>query len=194
VDRLGRSPGAAGVLDPDETRIWDALDGHKRLIELRHHHDNNKLIALVRRLVHHGVQALKMSMMPWSVYAKRPAMAPAYLASTMPYPSWRPGTPVPPAPALDSYHRQAIGDADVQFDHQETTLSHLLRIPHPALAALTGGIAAEPKRRGPMARRSPTPARQTGSPDGAVRVLEIGAGLGYVARDVIARCARRGAT
>src|SRR5213075_960353 len=106
-------------LDPDETRIWDAIDGQQRLIELRHHHDNAKLIGLIRRLVHHDVQAVKMSMMPWSVYAKRPAMAPAYLGSTMPYPPWQPGTPVPQAPALDSYHRTTIGDGDSQFDHQE---------------------------------------------------------------------------
>ncbi|HEX8110446.1 MAG TPA: hypothetical protein VF516_22090, partial [Kofleriaceae bacterium] len=126
-------------LDADETRIWDALDGQKRLIELRHHHDNARLLGLVRRLVHHDVQALKLSMMPWSVYAKRPAMAPAYLASTMPYPSWQPGTPVPPEPALDAYHQTGIADADAQFDHQETTLSHLLRVPHPVLAAPVGG-------------------------------------------------------
>ena len=122
-------------LDEDETRIWDAIDGQKRLIELRHHHDNAKMLDLVRRLVHHDVQALKMSMMPWSVYAKRPAMAPAYLTSTMPYPSWQPGTPVPEAPALDAYHQFEIGDAHEQFDHQETTLSHLLRVPHPVLAS-----------------------------------------------------------
>jgi hypothetical protein len=68
-------------LDAEDTAIWDAFDGNKRLIELRHHHDNARLIALVRRLVHHDVQALKLSMMPWSTYAKRPGAAPPYLAS-----------------------------------------------------------------------------------------------------------------
>jgi hypothetical protein len=186
----GDRPVQQVFLDPDETRIWDALEGNKRLIELRHHHDNDKLIALVRRLVHHDVQALKMSMMPWSVYAKRPAMAPAYLASTMPFPSWQPGTPVPPAPALDAYHRQAIGDADAQFDHQETTLSHLLRFPHPVL---TGGIAggAEAPRTYGQALADVLLARQA-IPEGAVRVLEIGAGLGYVPRDIIARLREAG--
>ena len=104
----GERPVQQLFLDADETRIWDALDGQKRLIEFRHHHDNARLLDLVRRLVHHDVQALKMSMMPWSVYAKRPAMAPAYLASTMPYPSWQPGTPVPVPPALDAYHQHDI--------------------------------------------------------------------------------------
>jgi len=170
-------------LDADETKIWDALDGQKRLIELRHHHDNDKLLALVRRLVHHDVQALKMSMMPWSIYAKRPSMAPAYLGSTMPYPSWTPGTPVPAAPALDTYHQIDITDADPQFDHQETTLSHLLRVPHPVLASPAGSGA---RRTYGQALADVLLARGQ-VPDGAVRVLEIGAGLGYVANDVIER-------
>jgi len=174
-------------LDPDETRIWDAFDGQKRLIELRHHHDNAKLLGLVRKLVHHDIQAVKLSMMPWSVYAKRPAMAPPYLTSTMPYASWQPGTPVPPAPALDAYHQHEITDADAQFDHQETTLSHLLRIPHPALA--TGDAAAGT----PRAPRTYGQAladvllARGAVPTGRVRVLEIGAGLGYVANHVIQR-------
>jgi protein-L-isoaspartate O-methyltransferase len=185
----GDRPVQQVFLDPEDTRIWDVLDGHKRLIELRHHHDNARLVALIRRLVHHDVQALKLSMMPWSVYAKRPAMAPAYLASTMPYPSWQPGTPVPPAPALDAYHQHDISHADAQFDHQETTLSHLLRVPH---AVLAGGAAggAQPRSYG-QALADALLARRA-IPDGAVRVLEIGAGLGYVARDVIARLREAG--
>jgi SAM-dependent methyltransferase len=174
-------------LDAEETKIWDAFDGNKRLIELRHHHDNAKLIALTRKLVHHDVQALKMSMMPWSVYSKRPAMAPAYLGSTMPYPSWQPGTPVPAAPALDTYHQHDITAADAQFDHLETTLSHLLRVPHPALAA-----AGVPRTYG-QALADVLLARSAVR-EGAVRVLEIGAGLGYVARDMIARLQAAGRT
>lgn len=179
-------------LDADETRIWDALDGQKRLIELRHHHDNARLLDLIRRLVHHDVQALKMSMMPWSVYARRPAMAPAYLASTMPYPSWEPGTPVPPGPALVDYHQTAIGDADAQFDHQETTLSHLLRVPHPVLAAPVRGDGGgrAPRSYGQALIDSLLARAMIGG--GAVRVLEIGAGLGYVARDAIARLREAG--
>ena len=166
-------------LDDEETKIWDAIDGNKRLIEMRHHYDNNKLVALVRKLVHSDVQALKMSMMPWSLYAKRPAMAPAYLASTMPYPRWTPGTPVPPAPPLTEYH-QAISDPNAQFDHLETTLSHLLRVPHPVLDGRTYGQALADI----AITKHHIPQR--------VRVLEIGAGLGYVGRDVIARLRERG--
>ena len=187
----GERPVQQIFLDPEETRIWDAFDGQKRLIELRHHYDNAKIIGLVRRLVHHDVQAVKLSMMPWSVFAKRPAMAPAYLASTMPYPSWQPGTPVPTEPALDAYHLQTISDADAQFDHQETTLSHLLRIPHPVLSAPVGSNGG-----GRAARTYGQALIDTllarAAIGGAVRVLEIGAGLGYVARDAIARLRQAG--
>lgn len=177
----GERPVQQLFLDPEETAMWDAFDGAVRLIEMRHHHDNAKLIALVRRLVHSDVQALKLSVMPWSVYAKRPAMAPAYLGSTMPYPRWTPGTPVPGAAELLDYHRDDIVDADAQFDHQETTLSHLLRVPHPALRGRTYGEALVDAL---LARGA--------VPDGRIRVLEIGAGLGYVARDAIAQLRKAG--
>jgi SAM-dependent methyltransferase len=179
----GDKPVQQIFLDPEETKIWDAFNGEKRLIEMRHHYDNDKLLGLVRRLTHSDVQALKLSMMPWSLYAKRPASAPAYLASTMPYPRWQPGTAVPPAPRLSEYHVHGIANADAQFDHQETTLSHLLRLPHPALANRTYGQALVDAL---LARRA--------IGEGRVRVLELGAGLGYVARHVIDRLRERGRT
>lgn len=179
----GEQPVQQLNLDEEETKIWDAFDGNKRLIELRHHYSSNeKIINLVRKLVHSNVQALKLSMMPWSVYAKRPAMAPAYLASTMPYARWQPGTPVPPAVSLSEYHKSSINDADAQFDHQETTLSHLLRVPHPVLAGRTYGQALADV----IARK-----KLVGT---HARILEIGAGLGYVAKDLIARLRDQGIT
>ncbi len=179
----GDKPVQQVFLDPDETKIWDAFTGEKRLIEMRHHYDNDKLLGLVRRLVHSDVQALKLSMMPWSIYAKRPALAPAYLASTMPYARWQPGTPVPPAPSLTDYHVHDITQANEQFDHHETTLSHLLRIPHPALGGRTYGQALVDAL---LARNL--------VPQGTVRVLEIGAGLGYVAQHAIERLRANGRT
>jgi SAM-dependent MidA family methyltransferase len=63
-----------------------------------------------------------------------------------------------------------------------------LRIPHPALAGLAGesGTASRTPRTYGQALADVLVARGA-IPDGAVRVLEIGAGLGYVARDLIAR-------
>jgi SAM-dependent methyltransferase len=179
----GEKPVQQVFLDPDETKIWDAWTGEKRLIEMRHHYDNDKLIKLVQRLTHSDVQALKLSMMPWSMYAKRPSLAPAYLASTMPYARWKPGTPVPPAVALTDYYRHDVGDADLQFDHLETTLSHLFRVPHPALGNRTYGQTLVDALIGRDMVR-----------EGTVRVLEIGAGLGYVARHVIDRLREKGRT
>ena len=175
-------------LDPTETAMWNAFDCEKRLAELRTKVDRRALAELVRRLVHSDVQALRLSHMPWSTYAKRPGMAPRYLTSTMPYRRWQPGQPVPgiaggastPTPA--EYYRRDITDADAQFDHQETTLSHLFRAPHPALAGRTYGQALVDG----LVARGVLPE------SGAVRVLEIGAGLAYVARDVIARLRERG--
>jgi SAM-dependent methyltransferase len=180
----GERPVQQVFLDPEETKLWDAFDGTKRLIEMRHHVDNDKLVSLVRRLVHSDVQALKLSMMPWSVYAKRPAMAPAYLTSTMPYPSWKPGSPVPGQVSLVEYYKHDVTDADAQFDHQETTLSHLLRVPHPGLHGKTYG----------QALIDVLLERKLLSSDGdsRIRVLEVGAGLGYVARDAIARLREHG--
>ena len=183
----GERPVQQIFLDEDETKIWDAFDGNKRLIELRHHHDNAKILHLAKKLVHSDVQALKMSMMPWAIYAKRPAMAPAYLSSTMPYPRWNVGDKVPgqlgETVSPSDYYKHDISDADAQFDHQETTLSHLLRVPHPALRGRTYG----------QALIDALLAKDVIG-GGTVRVLEIGAGLGYVAKDVIERLQGAGRT
>lgn len=172
----GDKPVQQVFLDPDETKMWDAFDGNKRLVELRGQFDREKLSALVRRLVHSNVQALKLCAMPWAAFAKRPAMAPPYLTSTMPYQPWKVGDPVPGKASLVDYHRGSITNAEQQFDHLETTLSHLLRVPHPTLRDRTYGQAMIDV----LLERN---AIKTGT----VRVLEIGAGLGYVAKDAINR-------
>ncbi len=179
------------VLDADETKMWDAFDGEKRLAELRGKFDAAKLKALVLRLTHSSVQACKLSLMPASTYAKRPGLAPKYLSSTMPYPAWRAGQPVPGERSGNmsptDYYRNDVADAPAQFDHQETTLSHLLRVPHPALAGRTYGQALVDT----LLQRDLI-AVAPGSR--AVRIAEIGAGLGYVARDVMARLREHGFT
>jgi SAM-dependent methyltransferase len=171
------------VLDANETKMWDAFDGEKRLAELRSKFEPAKLKALVLRLAHSDVQAVKLSMMPASTYAKRPSMAPKYLSSTMPYPSWQPGTPIVGTRdgnvSPTDYYRNDVTDAPAQFDHQETTLSHLLRVPHPALAGRTYGEALIDA----LQRRNLLPT----SKEQPVRVAEIGAGLGYVAEAVMSK-------
>lgn len=179
----GERPVQRIELSAVETAMWDAMDGEIRLNELRAKHDATVLAALVHKLTHSDVQALKLSPFPMSMYAKRPSTTPSYLISTMPYRSWKPGDSVEPATGdveTDAYY-QAIGDADAQFDHQETTLSHLLREPHPALHGTTYGAALVEG----LARRDRLPAR-------TIRVLEVGGGLGYVARAVCEALIARG--
>jgi hypothetical protein len=179
----GERPIQKLALDADETRMWDAFDGEKRLNELRAQHDRARLEALIVKLAHSDVQAIKLCAFPLSMFAKRPQMAPKYLASTMPYRRWQPGEPLE-APitdvATDDYYRE-VGDANAQFDHQETTLSHLFREPHPALHGRTYGAALVDA----LAKEGRLPAK-------TIRVLEVGGGLGFVARAVTGALQARG--
>jgi ubiquinone/menaquinone biosynthesis C-methylase UbiE len=73
---------------------------------------------------------------------------------------------------LYDYHFSKIKDADKQFDRIERTLSHTFRQPHPALRRLTYGerIKQELIRRCPFKRKKKN------------KILEIGAGTGWLAR------------
>lgn len=175
------------TLSVEEVEIWDAVDDTQRCNELGDRFGRDRVAALVQRLVHHEVQALKLSLMPMSQYATRRDMRPPYLTSTMPYRPYRPGQPLPPPTiAADgtmntSAYYGEVGDAEAQFDHQETTLSHLLRLPHPALGGRTYG----------QALIDGLAARELVPPSGA-RVLEIGGGLGFLARAASGALAGRG--
>lgn len=175
----GERPVAQHRLSPAEAELWALMDGETRLSALAESHGRPQVAALVERLVHHDVQALKLSGVGLSFFKGRQHMQPPYLTSTMPYASYDPATdpvPVPlgdlPTPEL--YYRHDVADADAQFDHQETTLSHLFRDPHRALGGRRYGDALAA---GLLARGLVSP--------GPLRVLEIGAGLGKVARALI---------
>jgi hypothetical protein len=166
-------------LDPEEAAVWGDFDGRTRLRELAARHGEGRVLGVVSTLVHHDVQAVKLSPVP--LPSPRPGAVltlPPHLQSTMPYPLYDPDRSARPDPFAGSfrmadYHAE-IACADAQFDDVETTLSHLFRRPHPALGGQTYGqrlalaLLAEPALAGP-----------------AVRALEIGGGLGYVARDVV---------
>lgn len=147
-----------------ETAMWDRIDGETSIAAL-----GDGALELAVRLVHHDVQALKLSPVPMRVAGRA---KPAYLSSTMPYARWHPSRGSDPD--LATYHREHIGDAQAQFDHQETTLSHLLREPHPALGGRTYGRAL----------LDALIERDAIDVNSRVRVLEIGGGLGYVAKEI----------
>ncbi|MFT7582074.1 MAG: SAM-dependent methyltransferase, partial [Myxococcota bacterium] len=165
------------ALTPAETEVWDAIDGETQLSDLAETFDKEVVRGLVVKLAHHDVQALKLSAVKSSFYKGRQHMKPPYLASTMPYASYDPATDTMPAAIEDifspeGYYKAEIDDADEQFDHQETTLSHLFRKPHPALKNRTYGAALIDA----LGERGSLPE------SGAIKVLEIGGGLGFMAK------------
>ena len=176
----GERPLRTHTLSAEESEVWRRFDGETPLFVIAEEHPRERIAQLIERLVHHDIQALKLSHTRLSFYEGRQHMAPPYLTSTMPYASYDPLSDPEPRPfeervSPEGYYEHDIQDADAQFDHQETTLSHLFRDPHPALGgrtygqALVEGIRASNKL-----------------PHGQVlRVLEIGGGLGYVARALI---------
>ncbi|TNF24737.1 MAG: class I SAM-dependent methyltransferase [Deltaproteobacteria bacterium] len=169
------------ALSEAETAIWDKIDGEAKLDDLAAEFGRGAVGELVKKLAHNSVQAMKLSALPMSFYLHKQHMKPPYLTSTMPYAPFDPKTDALPPGFEDmfspeGYYRHEVEDADAQFDHQETTLSHLFRQPHPALRNRTYGEALIDalKRRWDL---------QVGS-GGSVKILEIGGGLGWVAKHV----------
>ncbi|PIE20101.1 MAG: hypothetical protein CSA66_01405 [Proteobacteria bacterium] len=165
-------------LDAKQTAAWDDIDGETSMIALRDKHGYDTMASLVKELAHHDVQALKLSPVKLSFYKGRQHQTPPYLTSSMPYAPYDPKTdPLPEAfeaqLSPEGYYRAEIEDADAQFDFTETTLSHLFRRPHKALAQRTYGQA--------MIEALVDRWELTAGP---IKVLEIGGGLGWVARHV----------
>ncbi len=90
-----------------------------------------RALEAVRAWTHSRRQLLKL--IPRARDAYEMVGLPPYTQSTMPYPRWREGEAPPPELSLERYHREAIRSADEQFERRETTISHALRVPHPAL-------------------------------------------------------------
>jgi len=182
----GDRPVTTHRLSPEEARLFDSFDGEHPLAErVDDGYQPTTVERLVARLAHHDVQAIKLSPVPLSAYGGRRDLIPPYLTSTMPYEKYVPGgTPSPVgeggglSPA--GYYRE-VGDARAQFDEVETTLSHLFRVPHPALGGRTYGQALVDH----LAARELLPIER-------IRVLEVGAGLGFVAQAVHAALRARG--
>lgn len=171
----GERPVARHRLTAEEAAIFAEIDGETHMRTLAERHGEALVLQLMNRLIHHEIQAVKLSQVPLSYYEGRGHLQPPYLTSTMPYAPLLGGEAGPsPGPITDTapYHDQSIEDAHLQFDHVETTLSHLFREPHPSLGGKTYGEAliAGLFERGWLDHDLE-----------AIRVLEIGGGLGEVA-------------
>jgi len=182
----GDRPVERHALTVEETAIWDAFDGENTLEHFGEKFGKEQVAALVKRMVHHGVQALKLSAMPMAFYKHRQHQRPPYLMSTLPYASYDPRTDTLPPPPEDyfspeGYYEAEVEDADAQFDHEETTLSHLFRRPHPALRNRTYGEALVDGL-----------SKRWTLPEGPIKILEVGGGLGWVARAVTEAFQARG--
>ncbi len=181
ITAWGERPVSSLALTDVETAVWDALDPEKPLHALTDDHDAQVIKQLMVKLVHNDVQAVKLSHFPFSFFKGRNDLQPPYLTSTMPFEKLERGER-PHREALSeaavvsptSYYEHDIADADAQFDHQETTLSHLLREPHSAIGDRTYGEAVMDA----LAQRDVLP-------EGQVKVLEIGGGLGFFAHAVV---------
>ena len=182
----GERPVTRHGLTPGEAAIFLEIDGETHLTTLAERHGEQAVRALMDRLIHHDIQAVKLSHVPLSYYEGRAHMQPPYLTSTMPYAPYPEGSAgTDPAPITDTapYHRETIQDADHQFDHVETTLSHLFREPHPALNGRTYGRALIDG----LLEREWLREDQT-----KLKVLEIGGGLGEVASSAVTALMERG--
>ncbi len=160
----GRSPEATPrivSLSPWQVILWRLVDGERTCAQLaqalaeytadelppdadRAAHNAQAIkrtLACIAGWTHSEVQWTRLSRQPMSFFDGQ-GKPPAYLSSTMPYPRVHGALPSDPFEEngifdLRDYHRQGIDDADVQFDEVETTLSHLFRVPHPALGGAT---------------------------------------------------------
>lgn len=176
-------------------RIWSRIDNKKTLRKLFEEVEEDPSLgelrdpkrAVLREMaswVHADRQYLRFARTPPPRSEKQ---WPSYLRSAMPYAPWRPGIdPLPPNPLLPlatpvapphRYYEEEVADAERQFRETETTLSHLLRKPHPLLGGSTYSqrLAEALVREGLLVDRG----------EGPFSILEIGAGLGHLAEGVL---------
>lgn len=136
-------------LDSLEQSFVDAIDGNHTTLslieglredpagrDLPPEAIRDRILALLRRLVHHDAQVLKLSRVPFRFFRNREESLPPYLVSAAHFDEFDPDAPVTEgldAGALErrvsplAYYRSRIADAQRQFDEVETTISHLFR-------------------------------------------------------------------
>jgi len=162
-------------LDERTAALYDRCDGERTLGQVLGDAGPQALPDLLR-LARADLAALKI--LAKAVSRGGVTLQPA-AESTMPYPelpdprAFAAGAPAPGADPSDlrGYHERHVRDGAEQFDEKETTLSHLFREPHAALAGRTFGAALAEGLLARGARREP-------------RMVEVGGGLGWVGAEL----------
>lgn len=176
-------------LDGWQSDLWRSLDGERTVqqlaLALTETYDGDVGMDLGRAVVsiaqwtHSARQLTRTLPTPKSKMARLPP----YASSTVPYAPFDEVQPAQPQPQpqsvphadLTAYHTNAITDAEAQFEENETTLSHLLSDPHPALnnRSYAQTLADLAVQRGWVA-------------SGRATIVEVGGGTGRFAQQVLA--------
>lgn len=170
-------------LPPLFGRLFELCDGSLKVREIvkrlsrqfpKEERLEERVRSTIRLWAHSQRQLLKL--IPRNKSAYDMVGLPPYVLSTMPYPALRGAEEPPPEPAYDTreYHKSEITSAGEQFEERETTLSHALRVPHPALGGKTYG--------GALARALVDRDVAPEAPSATFRAVEVGGGTGIFAQ------------
>jgi SAM-dependent methyltransferase len=174
------------TLSPLLGRLFGLCDGSLRTSELvrrlaRQFPQHDSVEKTVRdallRWSHSERQLIKLIPRPSSAYDMPGVSLPPYALSTMPYKRVRSGVAAPPATDVRSYHKLEIESADEQFEVKETTLSHALRVAHPALTDRPYGVALAHA----LLARDVLPESDAERIGTSFQAVEVGGGTGFVA-------------
>lgn len=156
---------AEEILPPDMSCVWDLADGAHTLRQISRQIPGSRLLAALQWLTEPGRQMIRLTGNPSS--PEGPLRASDFLCQTF-------VASASSAARSAAYYESQISDAGWQFDWIEPTVSHALRVANPGLHGRSYGQ-----------QFAASVLKQVHLPE-AARVLEIGGGLGYFARDFIA--------
>jgi len=132
-------------LDPWQADLWKAIDGERTVEQLAmalcEQYDGDPAMDLGRAVVSVAQWTHSSRQLTRTLPAPKSKMSrlPPYATSTVPYAPFDEAATHDDGPLRDlaAYHQTGIADAEAQFEENETTLSHLLSDPHPALDGRT---------------------------------------------------------
>ncbi len=157
-------------LGAHEERVLRLCDGTRTIAEIAAEAGESAR-ATIFRWTHSERQVLKLLEKQVDSYERLPH----YVESTMPFARFEKAVPPTDSASTRDYHAHDIESADEQFDVRETTLSHALREPHPALGGETyaARLLRALEERDLLGASTKT-------------IVEVGGGVGWFARGALA--------